>query len=85
MDDRKPTPIPVERYIIQLLDEVPFPAPRTLLQLNTDNQDLRVIFTQPEELPLPRNAAGFKHLLLNLGSENCLQVSWMVEKLPVSD
>lgn len=30
--------------------------------------------TQPEDLPLPRSAAGFKHLLLNLGSENCLQV-----------
>ncbi|KAL1505338.1 hypothetical protein ABEB36_004927 [Hypothenemus hampei] len=68
------TSIPVERYIIQLLDEVPFPSPRTLLQLNAENQDLRVIFTQPEDLPLPRNAASFKQLLLNLGSENCLQV-----------
>ncbi|XP_066252860.1 DENN domain-containing protein Crag isoform X1 [Euwallacea similis] len=70
----KPTSIPVERYIIQLLDEVPFPSPRTLLQLNANNQDLRVIFTQPEDLPLPRSAASFKQLLLNLGSENCLQV-----------
>ncbi|CAH1134526.1 unnamed protein product [Ceutorhynchus assimilis] len=69
-----PTAVPVERYIIQLLDEVPFPSPRTLLQLNADNQDLRVIFTQPEDLPLPRSAASFKQLLLNLGSENCLQV-----------
>lgn len=69
-----PTPVPVERYIIQLLDEVPFPSPRTLLQLNPENQDQRVIFTQPEDLPLPRNAASFKQLLLNLGSENCLQV-----------
>lgn len=29
---------------------------------------------QPEDLPLPRSAASFKQLLLNLGSENCLQV-----------
>ncbi|XP_050303114.1 DENN domain-containing protein Crag isoform X2 [Anthonomus grandis grandis] len=74
----QPTSIPVERYIIQLLDEVPFPSPRTLLQLNAENQFLRVIFTQPEELPLPRSAASFKQLLLNLGSENCLQVLLLV-------
>lgn len=76
--DGAPTSVPVERYIIQLLDEVPFPSPRTLLQLNAENQDLRVIFTQPEDLPLPRSAASFKQLLLNLGSENCLQVQFVV-------
>ncbi|ERL87686.1 hypothetical protein D910_05076 [Dendroctonus ponderosae] len=76
--DDNPTPVPVERYITQLLDEVPFPSPRTLLQLNASNQDLRVIFTQPEDLPLPRSAASFKQLLLSLGSENCLQVLLLV-------
>lgn len=72
----EPQPIPVERYIVQLLDEVPFPSPRTLLELSdqTDKQTNKVIMTQPEDLPLPRSAAGFRHLLLNLGSENCLQV-----------
>ncbi|XP_076260425.1 DENN domain-containing protein Crag isoform X2 [Rhynchophorus ferrugineus] len=70
----KPNTIPVERYITQLLDEVPFPSPRTLLQLSGDNQDERVIFIQPEDLPLPRSAASFKQLLFNLGPENCLQV-----------
>lgn len=69
----QPQPVPIERYIVQLLEEVPFPGPRTLLQL-TANSPERVVLTQPEDLPLPRSAAGFKHLLLNLGSENCLQV-----------
>lgn len=69
----EPQPIPVERYILQLLDEVPFPGPRTLIQLTPDNKD-RVILTQPEDLPLPRSAAGFRQLLLNLGSENSLLV-----------
>lgn len=69
----QPQPVPIERYIVQLLEEVPFPGPRTLLQL-TANSPERVVLTQPEDLPLPRSAAGFKHLLVNLGSENCLQV-----------
>ncbi|GLV31716.1 Calmodulin-binding protein related to a Rab3 GDP/GTP exchange protein [Carabus blaptoides fortunei] len=69
----EPQSVPVERYIVQLLEEVPFPGPRTLLQL-TANSPERVVLTQPEDLPLPRSAAGFKHLLLNLGAENCLQV-----------
>ncbi|XP_064212569.1 DENN domain-containing protein Crag isoform X3 [Tribolium castaneum] len=71
-----PQAIPVERYIVQLLDEVPFPSPRTLLELSdqNDKQTNKVIMTQPEDLPLPRSAAGFRHLLLNLGPENCLQV-----------
>ncbi|XP_060525748.1 DENN domain-containing protein Crag isoform X2 [Cylas formicarius] len=69
-----PQVIPVERYIVQLLDEVPFPLPHTLLQLSTENPDSRVIFMQPEDLPLPRSAASFKQLLVNLGADNCLQV-----------
>lgn len=58
---------------MQLIDEVPFPAPHTLLQLSGNNSD-RVIMTQPEDLPLPHSAAGFRQLLLNLGSENSLLV-----------
>lgn len=73
MASGEPQPIPVERYILQLLDEVPFPGPRTLIQLTPDSKD-RVILTQPEDLPLPRSAAGFRQLLLNLGSENSLLV-----------
>ncbi|CAH0553707.1 unnamed protein product [Brassicogethes aeneus] len=64
-----PQAVPIERYIVQLMDEIPFPSPRNLLQLSK-----LVILTQPEDSPLPRSAAGFKQLLLNLGSENCLQV-----------
>ncbi|KAF5299327.1 hypothetical protein FQA39_LY02500 [Lamprigera yunnana] len=68
--------IPIERYIVQLLDEVPFPAPRTLLQLSSNNSEPseRIIMMQPEDLPLPHSAAGFRQLLLNLGSENSLLV-----------
>ncbi|XP_018574425.1 DENN domain-containing protein 4C isoform X2 [Anoplophora glabripennis] len=73
----EPQTIPIERYITQLLDEVPFPSPRILLQLSSDTHD-RVILTQPEDLPLPRSAASFKQLLLNLGSENCLQVLLLI-------
>lgn len=64
-----PQSVPIERYVVQLLDEVPFPSPRILLQLSN-----LVILTQPEDSPLPRSAASFKQLLLNLGSDNCLQV-----------
>ncbi|CAH1118858.1 unnamed protein product [Phaedon cochleariae] len=70
----QPQPIPVERYITQLLDEVSFPSPRILLQMSPQVTKDRVILTQPEDLPLPRSAASFKHLLINLGPENCLQV-----------
>ncbi|XP_056633032.1 DENN domain-containing protein Crag isoform X2 [Diorhabda sublineata] len=70
----EPQAIPVERYITQLLDEVPFPSPRILLQMSPQNNKDRVILTQPEDLPLPRSAASFKQLLINLGPENCLQV-----------
>lgn len=73
MQSSEPQPIPVERYISQLLYEIPFPSPRILLQLPS-NTTRRVILTQPEDLPLPRNAASFKNLLLSLGSENCLLI-----------
>lgn len=66
-------PIPVERYIIQLLDEVPFPAPSIHLQLSSESND-RILLTQPEDSPLPRSGAGFYMLLQNLGTDNCLHV-----------
>ncbi|KRF94110.1 DENN domain-containing protein Crag isoform X2 [Drosophila mojavensis] len=66
-------PIPVERYIIQLLDEVPFPAPSIHLQLSSESND-RILLTQPEDSPLPRSGAGFHMLLQNLGTDNCLHV-----------
>ncbi|KAK9754949.1 uDENN domain [Popillia japonica] len=69
----RPQMITVERYVIQMLDEVPFPGSRMLLQL-TPEADYRIAMTQPEDLPLPRSAAGFKQLLLNLGSDNCLLI-----------
>lgn len=74
MTSKEPQSIPVERYITQLLDEVPFPSPRVLLQISNQSESDRIILMQPEDLPLPRSAASFKQLLLNLGSENCLQV-----------
>lgn len=70
-------PIPIERYITHLLDEVPFPAPSILLQLSTASND-RILLTQPEDSPLPRSGAGFRHLLSNLGPENCLHVLLLV-------
>ncbi|EDW51344.1 GM21724 [Drosophila sechellia] len=66
-------PIPVERYITQLLDEVPFPAPSIHLQLSSESND-RILLTQPEDSPLPRSGAGFHILLQNLGTDNCLHV-----------
>lgn len=30
----RPLPVPIERYITHLLDEVPFPQPSILLQVN---------------------------------------------------
>lgn len=47
-------PIPIERYITHLVDDVPFPSPerpQILVQLSMDNQ---LILTQPEDLPIPR-------------------------------
>lgn len=72
-----PLPIPIERYITHLLDEVPFPSPSILLQLSTASND-RILLTQPEDSPLPRSGAGFRHLLSNLGAENCLHVLVLV-------
>ncbi|XP_055372585.1 DENN domain-containing protein Crag [Condylostylus longicornis] len=66
-------PIPIERYIVQLLDEVPFPSPSILLQLSSESSD-RILLTQPEDSPLPQSGAGFQHLLSNLGPENCLHI-----------
>ncbi|XP_037938686.1 DENN domain-containing protein Crag isoform X2 [Teleopsis dalmanni] len=66
-------PIPIERYITQLLDEVPFPSPSIHLQLSSESNE-RVLLTQPEDSPLPRSGAGFHMFLQNLGTENCLHV-----------
>uniref|UniRef100_A0A1A9ZC55 UDENN domain-containing protein n=1 Tax=Glossina pallidipes TaxID=7398 RepID=A0A1A9ZC55_GLOPL len=65
--------VPIERYITQLLDEVPFPSPSIHLQLSSESND-RILLTQPEDSPLPRSGAGFHMLLQNLGTENCLHV-----------
>ncbi|XP_067639597.1 DENN domain-containing protein Crag isoform X2 [Eurosta solidaginis] len=65
--------ISIERYITQLLDEVPFPAPSIHLQLCSESND-RILLTQPEDSPLPRSGAGFHMLLQNLGTDNCLHV-----------
>lgn len=73
----QPLQIPIERYITHLLDEVPFPAPSILLQLTSSSND-RILLTQPEDSPLPRSGAGFRHLLSNLGPENCLHVLLLV-------
>ncbi|XP_045468065.1 DENN domain-containing protein Crag [Harmonia axyridis] len=74
----KPQLVPIESYIVQLIDEVPFPKPRTLLQLSMQHPFDKAIFTQPEDLPLPRSAAKFRELLANLGPENCLQVLLLI-------
>ena len=73
----QPLPVPIERYITHLLDEVPFPAPSILLQLSGSSND-RILLTQPEDSPLPRSGAGFRQLLANLGPENCLHVLLLV-------
>ncbi|XP_077290378.1 DENN domain-containing protein Crag isoform X2 [Arctopsyche grandis] len=70
----EPSAIPIERYITHLLEEVPFPEPRILIQLSASNVSDRVILTQREDQPLVRSGAGFRQLLLNLGTENCLLV-----------
>ncbi|CRL08126.1 CLUMA_CG020952, isoform A [Clunio marinus] len=72
-----PISIPIERYIIHLLDEVPFPAPSILLQMSLTSST-RILLTQPEDSPLPRSGAGFRQLLSNLGPENCLHVLLLV-------
>lgn len=70
---RDPISVPIERYITQLLDEVPFPSPSILLQLSNESAD-RILLTQPDDSPLPKSGAGFRQLLSNLGPENCLHV-----------
>ena len=72
-----PLPVPIERYITHLLDEVPFPAPSILLQMSSWSAD-RILLTQPEDSPLPRSGAGYRSLLSNLGPENCLHVLLLV-------
>ncbi|XP_055548391.1 DENN domain-containing protein Crag isoform X1 [Wyeomyia smithii] len=73
----EPLPVPIERYITHLLDEVPFPSPSILLQLSNLSND-RILLTLPEDSPLPRSGAGFRQLLSNLGAENCLHVLLLV-------
>uniref|UniRef100_A0A182Q8N5 UDENN domain-containing protein n=1 Tax=Anopheles farauti TaxID=69004 RepID=A0A182Q8N5_9DIPT len=70
-------PVPIERYITHLLDEVPFPSPSILLQLSTVSNNI-ILLTLPEDSPLPRSGAGFRQLLSNLGPENCLHVLLLV-------
>lgn len=72
-----PLPVPIERFISHLLDEVPFPSPSILLQMSSNSQD-RILLTQPEDSPLPRSGAGYRSLLSNLGPENCLHVLLLV-------
>ncbi len=69
-----PFDIPLERFVSHFLFDVPFPSPerpRILVQWNDDD---KIALFQPEELPLPRSGASFRHLLANLGPENCLLV-----------
>ncbi|XP_063367869.1 DENN domain-containing protein Crag [Cydia amplana] len=68
---KQPLTIPIERYITHLLEEVPFPEPRILLQLSPTNAGDRVIVTRRDDQPLVRSGAGFRQLLLNLGPDNC--------------
>ncbi|XP_026750235.2 DENN domain-containing protein Crag isoform X2 [Galleria mellonella] len=71
---KQPLSIPIERYIVHLLEEVPFPEPRILLQLSPTNPQDRVIVTRCDDQPLVRSGAGFRQLLLNLGPDNCLSL-----------
>lgn len=66
--------VPIERYITQLIDEVPFPSPSILLQLSNVSNDDRILLTQTEDSPLPRSGAGFVQMLTNLGTDNCLHL-----------
>lgn len=72
-----PLTVPIERYITQLIDEVPFPAPSILIQLSNLSNE-RIILTQPEDSPMPRSGAGFMQLLTNLGPDNCLHLLLLV-------
>jgi hypothetical protein len=69
-----PFDVPLERFISHFLYDVPFPSserPRILVQMTAEE---RIALFQPEELPLPRSGASFRHLLANLGPENCMMV-----------
>ena len=69
-----PYDVPLERFVSHFLFDVPFPSPerpRILVQLSDED---RIALFQPEELPLPRSGASFRHLLACLGPENCLMV-----------
>lgn len=72
-----PLTVPIERYITQLIDEVPFPSPSILIQLSNLSNE-RIILTQPEDSPMPRSGAGFMQLLTNLGPDNCLHLLLLV-------
>lgn len=72
-----PLTVPIERYITQLIDEVPFPSPSILIQLSNSSNE-RIILTQPEDSPMPRSGAGFMQLLTNLGPDNCLHLLLLV-------
>lgn len=73
----EPHTVSIERNITHLLDEVPFPSPSIMLQLSNLSND-RILLTLPEDSPLPRSGAGFRQLLSNLGTENCLHVLLLV-------
>ena len=69
-----PFNIPLERYVSHFLNNVPFPSlerPRILVQLSALDT---ISLYQPQELPLQRNGANFRQLLLTLGPENCLML-----------
>ena len=62
------------RYISHLLYEIPVPSaerPRILAQLSPDES---IMFTRPEDLPLPPSCASFTTLLGDLGVEKTLDV-----------
>lgn len=66
--------VPIERYVTQLIDEVPLPSPSILLQLSHNINNHRILLTQPEDSPLPTSGAGFLQMLTNLGTENCMHL-----------
>lgn len=72
-----PLDVPIERFITQLVDEIPFPSPSILIQLSNISNE-RIILTQPEDSPMPRSGAGFQQLLVNLGPDNCLHLLLLV-------
>lgn len=65
--------MPIERYVTQLIDEVPLPSPSILLQLSHATNH-RILLNQLEDSPLPTSGAGFLQMLTNLGTENCMHL-----------